>query len=557
MLKYLNNDLGALAHQLARSPRHLRLKQLAGIDRLLDLVVLEKSYPYDLVCFHITGTQPQKPNQKPAIPTTQLLGDLPTMAEDITRKSAVPASSLKGQQHTLEALSAHLEVSTKTIRRWRNRGLLGIRATGGDGVSRLLFSARAVKRFTERNGDMVQRGASFKLLTRAEKQTIVELAREMLTAKREKLHVVARAVSAETGRAVETVRYTLRQYDEANPEQALFARNGEPVVGQRHLAIWRCSQNGETAAQIAEAFDTDAETIEAVLRELEARQLKNEVWAFVDHELFHAPNAEELIVDVPRPEPDAGAKKIRAPKGLPAYMRALYDMPLLTREQEADLFRRYNYVRFCVARAIEELDVFGVTASQLESIKRFRQQAESLKNEIIQSNLRLVVSIGKRHVGPYDSFFEIISDGNMTLMRAVDKFDFARGNKFSTYASWSVMKNYARTVPERHYRNRRYVTGQDEFLDSTADVHEAEHSPSDIASVRSAISEGLEELTDRERTIVEAHFGLFDPDGASTTLEALGKQFGVTKERIRQIEQRAIGKLREVVSPTLLEAFSH
>ncbi len=557
LLKYANNGLSELGLQLALSPRHLRLKQLAGIDRLLDLVDPEKSYPYDLVHFHLTGTRPTKANQEDSIRASHLLSDLPTLAEQITRKVCVSLSDMEGDYQTLEGLSASLEVSTKTLRRWRSRGLLGIRATGADGVCRLVFSAKAVQRFSSRNRELVARGASFKLLTEAEKRNIVELARSMLTERRRKLHQVGRAISAQTGRAVETIRYTLRQYDAAHPEDALFARNGEPVVSAGHLAIWRCRRNGESVDQIAAAYGTDAASIEAVLRELEARQLKSEPVEFVDHELFHATDAEELIVNVARPAaPESGKSRIRAPKDLPAYLRSLYDQQLLTREQEADLFRRYNYARYRVARAVDRLDVYAVTPAELDQIRYWQSQVESLKNELIQANLRLVVSIARKHVGRGDQFFEIVSDGNMSLMRAIDKFDFSLGNKFSTYASWSIMKNYARSIPGQHYHLRRYVTGQDELLDATADRREPERSQSDVEAVRSGLSEGIEQLTEREQTIVKEHFGLFNPDGAVATLEELGKRFGVTKERVRQIEQRAIGKLRELISPSLLEAFA-
>jgi len=80
-----------------------------------------------------------------------------------------------------------------------------------------------------------------------------------------------------------------------------------------------------------------------------------------------------------------------------------------------------------------------------------------------------VVSIARRHVGRAPCFFEIVSDGNLSLMRAVEKFDYARGFKFSTYASWAIMRNYARTIPEQMYQSARLVTGVDEALAATPD----------------------------------------------------------------------------------------
>ena len=90
------------------------------------------------------------------------------------------------------------------------------------------------------------------------------------------------------------------------------------------------------------------------------------------------------------------------------------------------------------------------------------------KNQIVQANLRLVVSIAKRHVSASDDFFGLVSDGNMSLIRAVEKFDYARGNKFSTYASWAIMKNFARTIPDEFKHRDRFRTSHDEMFDCAA-----------------------------------------------------------------------------------------
>ena len=101
----------------------------------------------------------------------------------------------------------------------------------------------------------------------------------------------------------------------------------------------------------------------------------------------------------------------------------------------------------------------------MDDIEKIYGEAVGTKNEIVSSNLRLVVSIAKRHVGPTENFFELVSDGNMSLIRAVEKFDFARGNKFSTYASWAIMKNFARTIPgEFKQRDRFRPTSEEVFL---------------------------------------------------------------------------------------------
>ncbi|MFH0982073.1 MAG: sigma-70 family RNA polymerase sigma factor [Planctomycetota bacterium] len=552
MLNYHSSDLAQLAHQLTLAPRRLRLKQLEGIESLLVMIEPDVAYPYELVCYTITGYRPRKPERRPPLLGKTLIADLVTMADHLSRRARLTQAELTEPFRTHEELADALKVSTKTIRRWRCRGLTGLRVVFDDGVGRTVFLRKTAERFVRRNADLVQRGAAFKQLSAAEKDKIVELAREMLGQRRMKLHVVARAIAARTGRAVETVRYTLRRYDQNHPAQALFAHDGQPVISERHRLILRCHQAGDTAAQIAAVLGCEAAEVEHAFREAEARRLKELRLECAYNELFDAPNADALILHAPEPPADGQMKKVRPPKDLPPYLRALYDIPLLSPAQERDQFRRYNYLKYKAARFLEVLDPLNVTDAELAEIHTLLARIEALKKGLVSANLRLVVSIAKRHVGSARNFFEVVSDGNLSLMRAVEKFDYARGNKFSTYASWAIMKNFARTIPEEHYHCRQFVTGQDGLLGCTADHRAVPASPTDLEGVRAALAAGLSELTERERTIVTQHYGLFG-QGPSQTLEQLGRRFGVTKERIRQIEGRALNKIRHSLAPTAAE----
>jgi len=230
----------------------------------------------------------------------------------------------------------------------------------------------------------------------------------------------------------------------------------------------------------------------------------------------------------------------------------LYRTPLLTREQEQDLFRRYNYWKYRTSRVLARIDTDSLDTATFDHLAQSMAAIEKLRQRIIRANLRLVVSIARKHIGWSVGFFEVVSDGNISLMRAVEKFDFARGVKFSTYASWAIMKNFARTIPEQHYRAARYVTGQDELLEAAPDPSVQAVSSSDRDRVRAAIADGLMVLDEREREIVSSHFGL-GQNGNALTLEQLGQRFGVTKERVRQIEKRALVRLRDVLPPSLLD----
>jgi RNA polymerase primary sigma factor/RNA polymerase sigma factor len=167
--------------------------------------------------------------------------------------------------------------------------------------------------------------------------------------------------------------------------------------------------------------------------------------------------------------------------------------------------------------------------------------------------LRLVVSIAKRHVGPSENFFELVSDGNISLIRAVEKFDFSRGFKFSTYASWAIMKNFARSIPNELKQRERFRTSYDEMFNATEESRANWCGEENAHRQRlQAVEKILNRLDDREQKIIIHRFGL-DYSKEPQTLKQVGEAMGVTKERVRQIEARALNKLREAAEEERIE----
>ena len=157
---------------------------------------------------------------------------------------------------------------------------------------------------------------------------------------------------------------------------------------------------------------------------------------------------------------------------------------------------------------------------------------------------RGLTRLSRRHVTPDQNFFELVSDGNLSLLRAVEKFDFARGNKFSTYATWAIMKNFARTIPnEFKHRDRFRTTAEELFLarqDDRTDPYAEENAHQRRQRELGRI---LNRLDEREQKIIIGRFGL-NHSQEPQTLKEVGAELGVTKERIRQIESKTMSKLR-------------
>ena len=274
---------------------------------------------------------------------------------------------------------------------------------------------------------------------------------------------------------------------------------------------------------------------------------------YMYNEEFDRPNAETRILG-----PAAGVaakprKKTRVPAGLPPYLASLYEVPLLTREQEQHLFRKFNYLKHRASQLRAELDPARAKSSLMDRIEALYDEAVQTKNQIVQANLRLVVSIAKRHVSGSDDFFGLVSDGNMSLIRAVEKFDYSRGNKFSTYASWAIMKNFARTIPDEFKHRDRFRTSHDEMFTAREDERTDRYEQESAQHLRQQqIGRILSRLDEREQKIIISRFGL-DHRQEPLTLKEVGHEMGVTKERVRQIEARALNKLRQAAQEERIE----
>ncbi|HEY8524635.1 MAG TPA: RNA polymerase sigma factor RpoD [Acidimicrobiales bacterium] len=287
------------------------------------------------------------------------------------------------------------------------------------------------------------------------------------------------------------------------------------------------------------------------------------------------------------------------------YLREIGRVPLLTAAEEVELAKRIE----AGAKASEQLadaeaggTLDDLPPEELKALQELADDGDQAKSALIQANLRLVVSIAKRYVGRGMQLLDLIQEGNMGLMRAVEKFDYTKGFKFSTYATWWIRQAITRSIADqartiripvhmvesinRVHRMQRQMVQElerDPTVDELAErvgmtpervreiqrisldplsldspVGEEDDSyladfikddgaeePLDAATrqmLQDAVRDVLNELNDREKQVVRLRFGLDDEQ--ARTLEEVGREFGVTRERIRQIESKTLAKLR-------------
>ncbi len=329
------------------------------------------------------------------------------------------------------------------------------------------------------------------------------------------------------------------------------------------------------------------------------------------------PNGDAGTGRVRRNAPRRSAATTGPPDSVRAYLQEIGRVPLLTAEEEVAVAKRIEAgsaasERLADAEASGESGDLSVTDRR--RLERAAQDGERAKDELIRANLRLVVSIAKRYRNRGMPLLDLIQEGNFGLMRAVEKFDHAKGFKFSTYATWWIRQAVTRSIADqsrtiripvhmmesigRVTRAQRALAVElerepsiDELAarvemkpDKVRDILRIAQDPLSLDStvgdgddamlsdfiedvgaqvpeeeaarrmLNDAVAQVLGQLNDREAQVVRMRFGL-DNDGAPLTLEEVGKHFGVTRERIRQIESKTLAKLRQPQRRALLRDY--
>ena len=291
------------------------------------------------------------------------------------------------------------------------------------------------------------------------------------------------------------------------------------------------------------------------------------------------------------------------------YLREIGRVPLLTAEDEVELAKQIEAGLFAEEKLAGVFPILGAIHGDLELLVG---EGDKAKQRLIEANLRLVVSIAKRYIGRGLVFLDLIQEGNLGLIRAVEKFDYTRGYKFSTYATWWIRQAITRAIADqartirvpvhmvetinklaRVQRQLHQELGREATTDEIAAemgleperVAEIQRIAQEPVSLQSPIGEEesdlgdfiedadavvpieaaafimlqdqlervLDDLAEREQRIIQLRFGL--SDGHPRTLEEVGREFGVTRERIRQIESKTLAKLRHPSRAQMLREY--
>ena len=537
--------LKELTEQQTRyAPPARRQEQVARAQKLVAELDPGKTYPYQYACYRVTDYRSDA-HADLLISGHDLKHDLELFVRRVERSvPAVPIEQTIEPILTLDEVSKSFRVSTKTISRWRIRGLTA-RRVKVNGRSQLAFPRSVVERFVSEHRDLVEKGAKFSHLTENEKDDILKLARELKDTG-SSLTDMCKRIANRLGRSPEAIRYTIKNFDRGHPDLALFPRMAGTLNATAKEQIFTSKQQGEPVNLLAKQFGRTRSSMYRVINEVRAKELIQQPVDYIFNPDFDDASKEAgMLTEMPAHD-EFEAKRFgkHAPKDVPPQMAHLYEWPLLTKDQEQHMFRKMNFLKHKLHKLQESIDPTRAKVSELRKLDELREQIKDVRDVLISCNQRLVYSQAKQRLAIGESIDDLVSDGNISLMRAVEKFDYGRGFKFSTYATWAIMKNFARSIPDEQTRKQRYVTGHETLFDAKEDVRTDEQEVLAAAdAARSRVNHLLDHLDTRTREVIRMRIGL---DGSQEmTLEQIGQHFGITKERVRQINVRGMKQLRE------------
>lgn len=309
-------------------------------------------------------------------------------------------------------------------------------------------------------------------------------------------------------------------------------------------------------------------SIESVDRELEQRRQRARAMLAHENRFIHSTEfegmerstaplkaAERILEDLMCGDPD---QKSRSNTGSADDETAVYlnwtsSDPLLSFEQEQGLFLALNLARYRINRLRSRLSAETPDVKIMNQIDQKLELVEKIRSQLVRSNLRLVSNLARKFSSSFGEVDEFSSDGSMILLGAIDRFDYSRKLRFSTYATHSIQRHFFRSWKVRQRRKERFPSAVSELLNEVPERDSQVKVCDDPESVvRELMMQAKNVLDDREYQIVGHRFGIGGLNRDGQTLREIAADLGISKERVRQLQMKALEKLRDLIDPDLM-----
>lgn len=535
MGQYRIHSIAELARQMHFAPIARRLEQLNSTEELLLKLSPDRAYALSEITCAITGYEPRDVGNE-SLAGVALQHDLGLLLEEVSESLQLHVNSCLEPVLMIEEVAQRLGVTTKTVQRWRRRGLPARRYTFADNKRRIGFRHSSVQRFvgsgTAAADDVMKPNRPPRSL-----QWLVARAGRLASKCYGRL-LASQRLSRAAGISAIALDQILREH----APTVTFAAEASSETRSR---IIERREAGESLALIARSQRISIFEVYRTILEQQLTHIIRKRIAFHDDPLYHGENAAEVIEAILTQETTepADPQASRPARDIPPYLRDLYRIEPLSAARERGLFLKYHYLRYLAVRVQKDLDTQTSRHRDLRRFEKLRRHARLVRGQIVEANLRLVVSVARKHVRPSIALMDLVSEGNLTLMRAVDSFDIHRGTRFSTYAVYALMRGFARYVPAT--LNTQQTLADPEHLREIGDP--ASQRPAEHTMARDEVVRLMAHLDSRERQVLAGRFGL-NSDNPPLSTRELGSLMKVSSQRIAQIERDALTKLRALAA---------
>jgi RNA polymerase sigma factor (sigma-70 family) len=277
-------------------------------------------------------------------------------------------------------------------------------------------------------------------------------------------------------------------------------------------------------------------------------------YAYMDSPVFKNRNIEKELFTFDTEEPKLPLTSWYQPTREDLESERVTTPQLMSAQEEKLMFLRFNYAKRKLEGLQKKVRQQGLTQELADEVIEWHRRFEHFREYLVRTNLALVLAMAKRvRLGDVD-FAEIVSEGNMALLRAVDKFNVDRGFKFSTYACRAILKAFSRTSMKHNRHRVKFPVEFEPDLEKSdwADKRRDQVEEDCIDELKAIVDRNLADLSTVEETVIRRRFNWDQHDDSSLTLEDVGKIIGVTKERVRQIQNKALSKIRAVMEDGVL-----
>jgi RNA polymerase sigma factor (sigma-70 family) len=285
----------------------------------------------------------------------------------------------------------------------------------------------------------------------------------------------------------------------------------------------------------------------------QVERLLPENYAYMDSPIFRNRNIERRLFEI-EAEPELPPTSWYQPTAQDLDTELSNSPKLMKGDEERQMFLRFNFAKRRLSMLKKRIEKEGVTRETAEKFLEWHRRFEHFREYLVRTNLALVLAMAKRtRLGQVD-FAEVVSEGNMALLRAVDKFDVGRGFKFSTYACRAILKAFSRSSLKASRHRTRFPVEFEPDLEKSdwSDRRRETVEEECVDELKMIVDRNLADLSNVEQTVIRRRFNWQEEQESPLTLEEVGAIIGVTKERVRQIQNKALAKIKTVMEVGVL-----